>query len=104
MGRHNAIDKVMGAMLYARRIGAAIAPETERPMLLAVSGRASFEVVQKAAVAQVPIVACVSAPSTLAIDLAERVGIALAGFVRGDAFNVYAHPERIAFPGSVPSR
>lgn len=94
VGRHNAVDKVVGALLYARRIGtgATAAP----PAILAVSGRASFEIVQKAAMARIPIVASVSAASSLAVDLAQRVGVTLANFVRGERFNVYAHPERIA--------
>jgi FdhD protein len=60
-----------------------------------VSGRASFELVQKAAVAGVPILAAVSAPSDLAVQAADRLGVTLVGFLRGDGFNVYAHPERI---------
>ena len=63
--------------------------------MLCVSGRTSFEIVQKAAVAGIPLVAAVSAPSTLAIDLAEALGITLIGFVRGDDFTIYAHGERI---------
>jgi FdhD protein len=62
---------------------------------MCVSGRTSFEIVQKAIIAGVPIVAAVSAPSSLAIDLAEECGVTLIGFVRGDGFNIYAHPERI---------
>ena len=61
-----------------------------------VSGRTSFELVQKAAVAGVPILAAVSAPSDLAVEAAERLGVTLIGFLRGDGFNVYAHPERVA--------
>ena len=60
-----------------------------------VSGRVSFEIVQKAAVAGIPIVAAVSAPSDLAIETAERLGVTLVGFLRGDGFNVYAHDDRI---------
>jgi len=94
VGRHNAVDKVVGALLHKGLVGPK-APVSPRPMVLTVSGRASFEIIQKAAVARIPIVASVSAPSTLAIDLAEKAGIALAGFVRGAAFNVYSHPERL---------
>ena len=64
--------------------------------LLLVSGRTSFELVQKALLGGVPLIAAVSAPSSLAIDLAQESGITLCGFVRGQSFNIYAHPERIA--------
>lgn len=90
VGRHNAVDKVVGALLYQRRTSASA------PALLAVSGRASFEIVQKAAMAGIPIVASVSAPSSLAVDLALRVGITLVGFVRQGAFNVYGHADRLS--------
>ena len=63
--------------------------------IVLVSGRASFELVQKAAVAGVPILAAVSAPSDLAVDAAERLGVTLVGFLRGDGFNVYAHRDRV---------
>jgi FdhD protein len=88
VGRHNAVDKVIGARLRggARSLAGAV-------MLL--SGRAGFELVQKAAVARVPIVCSVSAPSGLAVDLAEEVGVTLVGFVRGASANVYTHPQRI---------
>ena len=64
-----------------------------------VSGRVSFEIVQKAAVAGIGTVAAISAPSSLAVEAAGVLGVALAAFVRGDTFNVYAHPERIALEG-----
>ena len=63
--------------------------------ILLVSGRTSFEILQKAAVAGVPIVAAVSAPSSLAVSIADRLGITLVGFLRGPGFNIYTHPERI---------
>jgi FdhD protein len=89
VGRHNAVDKVFGRMLLDHALPAA-------GCALAVSGRSSFEIVQKAAVARVPMVVSVSAPSSLAIDLAERTGITLIGFARGATFNVYTHGERVA--------
>ena len=89
VGRHNAVDKVVGRMLLAEEF-----PILDR--VLCVSGRASYEIVQKAYLAGIPIVASVSAPSSLAIDLARDGGLTLVGFVRGSAFNVYAHPERIS--------
>jgi FdhD protein len=88
VGRHNAVDKVVGRQLLREALplsGAA----------LFVSGRTSYEIVQKALYGGVPVVASVSAPSSLAIELADAMGITLAGFVRGDAFNIYTHPERI---------
>ena len=64
-------------------------------LMLAVSGRLAFEIVQKAWLAGIPLVAAVSAPSSLAVDLADQAGLTLAGFVRGAQFNIYAHGERI---------
>jgi formate dehydrogenase accessory protein FdhD len=64
--------------------------------VLCVSGRASFELVQKAIAAGIPVLVAVSAPSTMAIDLATRYGVTLVGFARGDGFNLYTHPQRIA--------
>ncbi len=89
IGRHNAVDKAVGALVLAGRI-----PGAEAALLL-VSGRASYEVVQKASAAGVPIVASVSAASSLAVDLARASGITLCGFVRNGSMTVYAHPERI---------
>ena len=88
VGRHNALDKVIGAQLLEGAL-----PLHER--ILMVSGRVSFEIVQKAAVAGLPIVCAVSAPSDLAIETAERLGVTLVGFLRGDGFNVYSHDRRI---------
>jgi FdhD protein len=91
VGRHNAVDKVIGWAATERRL-----PLTGT--VLFVSGRCSFEVVQKAAVAGVPLVAAVSAPTSLAVDLAERVGMTLVGFLRGDTMNVYSHAHRVSLP------
>lgn len=88
VGRHNALDKVIGAQLLAGAL-----PLHDR--IVMVSGRVSFEIVQKAAVAGAPIVCAVSAPSDLAVETAERLGVTLVGFLRGDGFNVYAHDRRI---------
>jgi FdhD protein len=99
VGRHNAVDKAVGALLRRGLIGPGA--NGSGPALLAVSGRASFEIVQKAAAARVPVVASVSAPSSLAVDLAGQVGIALLGFVRQGRLNAYANAWRLA-PGAGP--
>jgi FdhD protein len=89
VGRHNAVDKVIGAALRGGRRSLA-------GTVMLLSGRAGFELVQKAAVARVPIVCSVSAPSALAVDLAHEVGMTLVGFVRGGSANVYTHPRRVS--------
>jgi FdhD protein len=88
VGRHNAVDKLVGRAFLDGEL-----PLAGRIML--VSGRTSFEILQKAAVAGVPIVCAVSAPSSLAVSVADRLGITLVGFLRGASFNVYTHPGRI---------
>lgn len=96
VGRHNAVDKVIGTLLLEDHVRLrATRPTAAPPSLLVVSGRVSFEIVQKAVVAGIPVVCGVSAPTSLAIDLAERCRITLAGFVRDGVLNLYTHAERV---------
>lgn len=92
VGRHNALDKVLGVCRLEDEPG----PEAGGAAIAMLSGRASFELVQKAASAGIPIVCAVSAPSSLAVDAAHALGVTLVGFLREERFNVYAHPERIS--------
>jgi FdhD protein len=111
VGRHNAVDKAVGALLRRGVVGAppraaglaGTVDGVPGPALLAVSGRASFEIVQKAAAARIPLVASVSAPTSLAVDLAQATGIALLGFVREGRLNVYTHAWRLE-PAATPAR
>ena len=98
VGRHNAVDKSIGALLLKKASPAAGSP-TEASAevgLLMVSGRVSFEIVQKAWLGGIPIVAAISAPTSLAIELAHEAGITLLGFVRDAGLNIYTHESRIA--------
>ncbi|HZI50806.1 MAG TPA: formate dehydrogenase accessory sulfurtransferase FdhD [Terriglobia bacterium] len=89
VGRHNALDKIIGWALAEGRL-----PLTN--YLLLVSGRVSYEIVQKAVVAGIPFIAAVGAPSSLAVDLAARFDLTLVGFLKPDSMNIYTHPERVS--------
>jgi FdhD protein len=98
VGRHNALDKVVGRALLDGEVGWGGDGGADRRLarhLVLVSGRASFEILQKCAAAGVPLVCAVSAPTSLAVEIAQRLGITLVGFLRDGRFNVYSHPERI---------
>jgi FdhD protein len=91
IGRHNAVDKLIGSFW---REGQPFHPES----LLLLSGRAGFELIQKAIMAQIPIVAAVGAPSSAALEIASQAGMTLIGFLRGQRFNIYTGPERLITP------
>jgi len=91
VGRHNAVDKVVGKLLFS----GALSPTTAQASVLAVSGRSCFEIIQKAALARIVLVVSVGAPTSLAIDLAQALNLTLIGFARGENFNIYSAAGRI---------
>jgi FdhD protein len=94
VGRHNAVDKLVGWALMSERLPLSSS-------LLLVSGRTSYEIMQKALAAGLPMVCGVSAPSSLAVDLAREFGMTLVGFLRGERFNIYAGADRVHGPGEM---
>ena len=96
VGRHNAVDKCIGELL--------LTPPPEPPDAIVVSGRVAFEIVQKAWLAGLRVIVAVSAPTTLAVDLAREAGITLIGFARGQNLNIYTHPERVQGAEAVDAR
>ena len=95
VGRHNAVDKVLGWALLQGKVPAS-------GCVLTVSGRTSFELAQKAVMAGVPVIAAVSAPSSLAVELAEECGLTMVGFIRNGSMNIYTHSDRVLLPESAP--
>jgi len=95
VGRHNAVDKVAGHLVLGLAGGGQTALPFMANRVLMVSGRVSFEIVQKAAMCGIGIIAAISAPSSLAVHAADRLGVTVAGFVRGKSYNIYTHPERL---------
>jgi FdhD protein len=96
IGRHNAVDKLIGRAFLDDQL-----PLSN--VILLVSGRLSFEIVLKALAARIPMLAAVSAPSSMAVDLAEEAGITIAAFLRGEMVNVYTHPYRVRMDSDTPS-
>jgi len=92
VGRHNAVDKIVGRLILENQLPA-------QGSVLVVSGRLSFELVQKAVVAQISVVVAIGAASSLAVQCAERFGVTLFGFVSAQRFNCFCHPERVQWPG-----